>query len=118
MQSRYAVYRKSVVDIHVRHVDAPVGVDDICRSIAYGLSDTVVKLSYDRKKLGRYGIKIVYGPFFKRFRKYRMIGVSAGLPYHLYRLIHRKAFFLQEPDKLGNDHRRMRVIYLYGDMLI
>ena len=104
MKGSYAVYRKSVVDIHVSHVDSLIFVNDIYRLICVFLSYSLIQLFNDRKKMGNHFFQIIHWPFFQSFRQDGVVRISAGLAYDFHCFVHSKSFGCKEADQFRDDH--------------
>ena len=116
---RHAVYGKAVMDIHMRHMDAVVLINDIHGGIAEFLLHPSVQLLDDGHQLGHRLFQIGKRPLLQRLRQNGMIGVGAGTAHHADCLIHGKCLVLhQNPDQLRNDHGRMGIVDLNDRELI
>ena len=119
MDRRNPVYGKAVMDIDMGHVHALFLVNDLHPGILILLCHSLIQLLDIGHELGHHLLQIFQRPFFERLRKNRVIGVGAGLTYHLDCLIHGKSLFLhQNADQLRYDHGRMGVIDLDHRMVV
>ena len=119
MESRHTVNCIAVVNIDVSHMYQLVLVDDIDSLIMEIPAYSCVQLPDDRHQLRHYLLQIMNRPFFQRLRQNGMVGISAGLTYHIDSGIHIKAFFCrQDPDQLRNYHCRMSIVDLDAHVLM
>ena len=101
------------MDIYMRHMHSVLIIYNLNSRISIILSYSVIKLFNNRHKYRNYLLKIPHWPFFKSFCKDGMIGISTGLTYHLYCIIHSKILFLSKnSDKFRYNHSRMGIINL------
>ena len=118
VQRGNAVDRETIVDIHMRHVNAAVLVDDRhLFPFVFCLSPRI-QLENNRKQMRHYLLQVINRPFFQRFGKDRVVGIGTGSADNADRFIHREASLLKQTDHLRNYHGRMGVIDLDHHMLV
>ena len=82
-------------------------------------SYSVVKLLDNWHEHRNYLLKVSERPFLKCLSKDGMVGVSAGLAYHINCIVHSEILFLsKDSDKLRNNHCRVCIINLNYSVLI
>jgi len=113
-----AVNRKSVVDIHVCHVDALILVDDRYFLIFVFLLCLCVQLVDNRHQVRNNLLEVIDRPFFQCLCQNGVVGVSTGLAYNIDGFLHGKASLLQQTDQLRNDHGRMSIVDLDHNVII
>ena len=83
------------------------------------LSYSIVKLLDNRHEHRNYLLKVSERPFLKCLSKDGMVGVSAGLAYHINCIVHSEILFLsKDSDKLRNNHCRVCIVNLNYCILI
>ena len=118
MQRSNAVYRMSIVNIHVSHVNTIVSVDNVYRLIVTALADPVVQLPDNGKQMRNYLLHVIHGPLLKSLCKDGVIRISAGLCNHINGFVHCKTMKSKLSDKLRNNHGRMCIIDLDSYMFV
>ena len=119
MNRRNAVHREAIVDIHMGHMDSLILINDLYLGILIFCLHPLIQLVNDGDELGNHLLQVSIGPFFQRFRKDGMVGVSAGFAHHLNGFIHGECLILhQDADQLRYDHGRMGVVDLDNRMLV
>ena len=103
---------KSVVDVHMCHMDQVVLVDDGKIFLRIFCFDTLVQLADDRHQVRNNLLKIRDRPFLKCLCKNGMVGISAYMRYDLACLLKLDPTLCEKTDKFRNYHTRMCIVDL------
>ena len=118
VQCSNAVNGKSVVDIHVCHVDTLILVDDRYFLVFVFLLCLCIQLMDDRQQVWNYFLEVIDRPFLQCLGKDGMVRVSAGFAYNIDGFLHGKASLLQQADQLRNHHGRVGIVDLDHNVII
>ena len=112
VESGDAVDGMAVVNVHVRHVDIAVLVNDLNgRILIFGLNGLVHPLD-DGHQVRNDSLKEVLGPRFQRLCEDRMVRVGADIRHDLIGFLLFNALLDQKAHQLRNDQGRMCIIDL------
>ena len=103
---------KSVMNVHMCHVNQVVLVNDGKILLRIFCFDTLVQLADDRHQMRNNLLKIGDRPFLKCLCKDGMVGISAYMRYDLTSLLKFDSALCKKTDQLRNYHTRMCIIDL------
>ncbi len=103
---------KSVMDVHMCHVDQVILVDDGKIFLRVFCLDTLIQFADDRHQVRNYFLKIGNRPFLKCLCKDGMVGVSAYMRYDLAGLLKLNSTLCEKANQLRNYHTRMCIVDL------
>ena len=109
----------SEVDINVCHVHSVHVINNVDSLVVEISSHSSVQIADNRHQLWNHFLQITDRPFFKRFRKNRVICICTWLAYNIHSRINIKVLLLcQDTDKLRYHHCRMCIIDLDAYMFV
>ena len=113
MKCGNTVYTKSIMHIYPCHVHLLIFIYNCkFRIVIIFFFYFYIKHLNDRHKLWNNFVKEPNRPFFKCFRKYRVVCVCTHTAYYIDCLVHINAFLNKKSDKFRDYHRRMCIVYL------